>query len=41
VSGKIKMPDEEEDKTQQQAVKCKQIVLSNVEKSHRNFVADI
>lgn len=36
-----KMPDEEEDKTQQVAVKLKQLVLSNVEKSHRSFVADL
>jgi dynein intermediate chain 3, axonemal len=36
-----KMPDEEEDKTQQVAVKLKQLVLSNVEKSHRSYVSDI
>ena len=35
------MPDEEEDKTQQVAVKLKQLVLSNVEKSHRSYVSDI
>jgi len=36
-----KMPDEEEDKTQQTAVKLKQLILSNIERSHKNFVADI
>ncbi len=35
------MPDEEEDKTQQTAVKLKQLILSNIERSHKNFVADI
>jgi WD40 repeat protein len=36
-----KMPDEEEDKTQQTAVKLKQLVLSNIERSHKNYVSDI
>jgi len=36
-----RMPDEEEDKTQQTAVKLKQLILSNIERSHKNFVSDI
>jgi WD40 repeat protein len=36
-----KMPDEEEDKTQQTAVKLKQLILSQIERSHKNFVADV
>lgn len=36
-----KMPDEEEDKTQQVAVKLKELSMSNIERSHRNFVSDI
>lgn len=36
-----KMPDEEEDKTQQTIVKLKQLALSSIVMSHRNFVSDI
>lgn len=36
-----KMPDEEEDKTQQTAVKLKQVILSNIERSHKAYVSDI
>jgi len=36
-----KMPDEEEDKTQQTAVKLKQLILSNIERSHKSYVSDI
>lgn len=36
-----KMPDEEQDKTQQAHVKLKQLIMSAVEKSHKNFVSDI
>jgi len=36
-----KMPDEEQDKTQQQPVSCKHVALSDINESHRNFVADI
>ena len=35
------MPDEEEDKTQQTAVKLKQLILSNIERSHKSYVSDI
>jgi len=35
------MPDEEEDKTQQTAVKLKQVILSNIERSHKAYVSDI
>jgi WD40 repeat protein len=35
------MPDEEEDKTQQTIVKLKQLALSYIVTSHRNFVSDI
>ena len=35
------MPDEEEDKTQQTAVKLKQLTLSVIERSHKNFVSDV
>ena len=35
------MPDEEQDKTQQQAVKCKHVALSDIQESHKNFVSDI
>jgi dynein intermediate chain 3, axonemal len=37
----IKMPDEEEDKTQQSVVKLKQLSLSSIVMSHRNYVSDI
>lgn len=36
-----KMPDEELDKTQQVAVKLKQLVMSSIDRSHKNFVSDI
>jgi len=36
-----KMPDEEEDKTQQVQVKVKELKMSYIDKSHSNFVADI
>jgi len=36
-----RMPDEEEDKTQQSIVKLKQLALSSIVQSHRSFVADI
>jgi dynein intermediate chain 3, axonemal len=36
-----RMPDEEEDKTQQTAVKLKQLILSNIERSHKSYVSDI
>lgn len=39
--GSVRMPDEEEDKTQQTIVKLKQLALSYIVTSHRNFVADI
>lgn len=37
----IKMPDEEEDKTQQTVVKLKHLSLSSIVLSHRNYVADL
>ena len=37
----IKMPDEEVDKTQQTAVKLKEVIMSDLQKSHSNYVADI
>lgn len=36
-----KMPDEEEDKTQQGYVQLKQLIMSTVEKSHKSYVSDI
>lgn len=36
-----RMPDEEEDKTQQTIVKLKQLALSSIVASHRSFVSDI
>lgn len=33
--------DDDEDKTQQQAIKVKELIMSNIDKSHKNFVADI
>lgn len=36
-----KMPDEEKDKTQQIAVKCRHVALSDIQDSHKGFVADI
>lgn len=36
-----KMPDEEQDKTQQAAVKCKHVAMTEIQESHKNFVADI
>lgn len=33
--------DDDEDKTQQQAIKVKELILSNIDKSHKNYVADI
>ena len=36
-----RMPDEESDKTQQAAVKLRQLILSQVEKSHKSYVSDI
>ena len=36
-----KMPDEEEDKTQQIAVKLRQLAMSSIDKSHKSYVSDI
>lgn len=36
-----KQEGEEEDKTQQQAIKVKELIMSNIDKSHKNYVADI
>jgi len=36
-----KMPDEEEDKTQQVMVKVKELKMSNIDTSHKNYVSDI
>ena len=35
------VPDDEEDKTQQSIIKLKQLALSSIVMSHRNFVSDI
>lgn len=32
---------DEEDKSQQQAIKMKELIMSNIDKSHKNYVADI
>ena len=43
-SGKVvsaRMPDEEEDKTQQSIVYLRQLALSSIVMSHTNFVSDI
>lgn len=37
----VQMPDEEEDKTQQTIVKLKQLALSSIVLSHKNYVADV
>lgn len=36
-----KMPDEEEDKTQQTAVKLREVIMSDINRSHRNYVSDM
>lgn len=33
--------EDEEDKSQQQAIKMRQLVMSNIERSHRSYVTDI
>jgi len=39
--GEARMPDEEEDKTQQTIVKLKQLALSSIVQSHRSYVSDV
>jgi len=36
-----KLEGDEEDKSQQQAIKMKELIMSNIDKSHKNYVADI
>ena len=33
--------DDDDDKSQQQAVKMKELIMSNIDKSHKSYVADI